>query len=113
MSILGYRDYIDFGQNKGQFGTTNSEKEITSNHGGKITLEKMPDFSSKSNNGNLTSVGRNVVVTANHITTDFVAINYNKQHGFDNFNSFGNTAYQIQTGQHSTKNTLAHTHNLH
>ena len=24
---FGYRDYIDFGQNKGQFGTTNSEKE--------------------------------------------------------------------------------------
>ena len=63
-----YRDYLDFGQNKGAF-SGNGSTTITGKDGTKFTIPQTPNFSASSNNGNLAAVGRGFVVTANHVTS--------------------------------------------
>lgn len=62
-----YRDYLDFGQNRGKF--TPRQDPLTYQGKGDISqkFEKIPDFSHRSRMGATTSVGRNYVVTAHHV----------------------------------------------
>lgn len=68
ISKFYYRDYLDFGQNKGAF-SGNGSTTITGKDGTKFTIPQTPNFSASSNNGNLAAVGRGFVVTANHVTS--------------------------------------------
>ncbi|AWK62754.1 anticodon nuclease [Helicobacter cinaedi] len=68
MSNFYYRDYLDFGQNKGAF-SGNGSTTITGKDGTEFTIPQTPNFSASSNNGNLTAVGRGFAVTANHVTS--------------------------------------------
>lgn len=68
ISKFYYRDYLDFGQNKGAF-SGNGSTTITGKDGTEFTIPQTPNFSASSNNGNLTAVGRGFVVTANHVTS--------------------------------------------
>ena len=76
ISNFYYRDYLDFGQNKGAFSGGNSGKANTSNgttltgkDGAQVSVPNVPNFSASSNYGSLTSVGRGFAVTANHVTS--------------------------------------------
>lgn len=60
-----YRDFLDFGQNKGGFASGNST--LTGKNGETITIPNVPNFQASSNNGSLTAIGRNFAVTANHV----------------------------------------------
>ena len=62
-----YRDYLDFGQNKGSFGSGNGT--LTGKDGTSLSVPSVPNFAASSNNGNLTAIGRGFVVTANHVTS--------------------------------------------
>ncbi|QOQ91957.1 anticodon nuclease [Helicobacter cinaedi] len=66
MSNFYYRDYLDFGQNKGAF-SGNGSTTITGKDGTEFTIPQTPNFSASSNNGNLAAVGRGFAVTANHV----------------------------------------------
>lgn len=66
ISKFYYRDYLDFGQNKGAF-SGNGSTTITGKDGTKFTIPQTPNFSASSNNGNLAAVGRGFAVTANHV----------------------------------------------
>lgn len=66
ISKFYYRDYLDFGQNKGAF-SGNGSTTITGKDGTEFTIPQTPNFSASSNNGNLTAVGRGFAVTANHV----------------------------------------------
>ncbi|WP_324734223.1 S6 family peptidase [Helicobacter cinaedi] len=68
ISNFYYRDYLDFGQNKGAF-SGNGSTTITGKDGTEFTIPQTPNFSASSNNGNLTAVGRGFAVTANHVTS--------------------------------------------
>lgn len=68
ISKFYYRDYLDFGQNKGAF-SGNGSTTITGKDGTKFTIPQTPNFSASSNYGSLTSVGRGFAVTANHVTS--------------------------------------------
>lgn len=68
ISKFYYRDYLDFGQNKGAF-SGNGSTTITGKDGKEFTIPQTPNFSASSNNGNLAAVGRGFVVTANHVTS--------------------------------------------
>ena len=68
ISKFYYRDYLDFGQNKGAF-SGNGSTTITGKDGTKFTIPQTPNFSASSNNGNLAAVGRGFAVTANHVTS--------------------------------------------
>lgn len=68
ISKFYYRDYLDFGQNKGAF-SGNGSTTITGKDGTEFTIPQTPNFSASSNNGNLAAVGRGFVVTANHVTS--------------------------------------------
>ncbi|SQB98884.1 anti-codon nuclease masking agent [Helicobacter fennelliae] len=61
-----YRDYLDFGQNKGAF-SDNGSTTIMGKDGTEFTIPQTPNFSASSNNGNLAAVGRGFAVTANHV----------------------------------------------
>ena len=61
-----YRDYLDFGQNKGAF-SGNGSTTIMGKDGKEFTIPQTPNFSASSNNGNLAAVGRGFAVTANHV----------------------------------------------
>ena len=106
-----YRDYLDFGQNKGQFSDINKENiKNVSKNGKEVVIERVPDFSAKSNNGVFTSVGRGVVATATHYKVNedayYKSISFDKaQKNWTTSNSFGNTSYQLQTGYHGTENS--------
>lgn len=63
-----YRDYLDFGQNKGAF-SGNGSTTITGKDGTKVSVPNVPNFSASSNYGSLTSVGRGFAVTANHVSS--------------------------------------------
>ncbi|WP_258399863.1 S6 family peptidase [Helicobacter fennelliae] len=63
-----YRDYLDFGQNKGAF-SDNGSTTIMGKDGTEFTIPQTPNFSASSNNGNLAAVGRGFAVTANHVTS--------------------------------------------
>lgn len=67
ISNFYYRDFLDFGQNKGVF--KNSGLELTGKDGTKLKFPNAPDFSASSNYGSLTSVGRGFVATANHVSS--------------------------------------------
>lgn len=72
ISNFYYRDYLDFGQNKGVFkGSTESsnELEITGKNGEKLKIPHIPTFQASSNYGSLTSIGRGFAVTANHVSS--------------------------------------------
>lgn len=68
ISKFYYRDYLDFGQNKGAF-SGNGSTTITGKDGTKVSVPNVPNFSASSNYGSLTSVGRGFAVTANHVTS--------------------------------------------
>ena len=68
ISKFYYRDYLDFGQNKGAF-SGNGSTTITGKDGTEFTIPQTPNFSASSNNGNLAAVGRGFAVTANHVTS--------------------------------------------
>lgn len=75
ISKFYYRDYLDFGQNKGAFSgngsTTITGKDGTKCkiYGNECKIPQTPNFSASNNNGNLTAIGRGFVVTANHVTS--------------------------------------------
>lgn len=75
ISKFYYRDYLDFGQNKGAFSGGNSGNTasngvtLTGKDGTQVSVPNMPNFSASSNYGSLTSVGRGFAVTANHVTS--------------------------------------------
>ena len=66
ISKFYYRDYLDFGQNKGAF-SGNGSTTIIGKDGTKFPIPQTPNFSASSNNGNLAAVGRGFAVTANHV----------------------------------------------
>lgn len=75
ISKFYYRDYLDFGQNKGAFSGGNSGNTasngvtLTGKDGTQVSVPNVPNFSASSNYGSLTSVGRGFAVTANHVTS--------------------------------------------
>lgn len=89
ISKFYYRDYLDFGQNKGAF-SGNGSTTITGKDGTKFTIPQTPNFSASSNNGNLAAVGRGFAVTANHV------VNFTPD--YDNrgtYRTFDLSTYQI------------------
>ena len=68
ISKFYYRDYLDFGQNKGAF-SGNGSTTITGKDGTQVSVPNVPNFSASSNYGSLTSVGRGFAVTANHVSS--------------------------------------------
>lgn len=87
ISNFYYRDYLDFGQNKGIF--KEGGLELSAKDGKKIKFPNAPDFSASSNNGSLTSIGRGFVATANHVES---AENPDAN---NNIRKFGLTTYNI------------------
>lgn len=79
-----YRDYLDFGQNKGGFASGNST--LTGKDGTTLSVPNVPNFQASSNYGSLTSVGRGFGVTANHVTNVI---------GAEGTRKFGLTDYKI------------------
>ncbi len=75
ISKFYYRDYLDFGQNKGAFSGGNSGNTasngvtLTGKDGTQVSVPNVPNFSASSNYGSLTSVGRGFAVTANHVSS--------------------------------------------
>ena len=89
ISKFYYRDYLDFGQNKGAF-SGNGSTTITGKDGTKVSVPNVPNFSASSRNGSLTAVGRGFAVTANHV------VNFTPE--YDNrgtYRTFGLTNYTI------------------
>ncbi|GAA8609587.1 hypothetical protein oki169_31680 [Helicobacter pylori] len=87
ISKFYYRDYLDFGQNKGAF-SGNGSTTITGKDGTKVSVPNVPNFSTSSNYGSLTSVGRGFAVTANHVTS-FMPV------GAGDYRKFELTSYNI------------------
>lgn len=85
ISKFYYRDYLDFGQNKGAF-SGNGSTTITGKDGTQVSVPNVPNFSASSNYGSLTSVGRGFAVTANHVTSP---------ENIENLRKFGLTTYTI------------------
>lgn len=72
ISNFYYRDYLDFGQNKGIFkenAQDNNTFTIIGKDGSTLTIPHISTFQASSNYGSLTSIGRGFVVTANHVTS--------------------------------------------
>lgn len=94
ISKFYYRDYLDFGQNKGVFSGGNSGNTasngvtLTGKDGTQVSVPNVPNFSASSNYGSLTSVGRGFAVTANHVTS-FMPV------GAGDYRKFGLTSYNI------------------
>ena len=89
ISKFYYRDYLDFGQNKGAF-SGNGSTTITGKDGTKFTIPQTPNFSASSNNGNLAAVGRGFAVTANHV------VNFTPDYDTrGTYRTFGLTSYTI------------------
>lgn len=85
ISKFYYRDYLDFGQNKGAF-SGNGSTTITGKDGTQVSVPNVPNFSASSNNGNLAAVGRGFAVTANHVTSPELQ---------ENLRKWGLSTYQI------------------
>lgn len=83
ISNFYYRDYLDFGQNKGAF-SGNGSTTITGKDGTKFTIPQTPNFSASSNYGSITSVGRGFIVTANHVS-NFTADSATRTFGLTNY----------------------------
>ena len=67
-----YRDFLDLGQNRGQFqaGTTNLTLQSVKHQGVSVTFPfAIPDFSARSQQGNMTAIGRGFATTAFHVNT--------------------------------------------
>lgn len=79
-----YRDYLDFGQNKGGFASGNAT--LTGKDGTTLNVPNVPNFQASSNYGSLTAVGLGFGVTANHVTNVITA---------DGTRKFGLTDYSI------------------
>lgn len=79
-----YRDYLDFGQNKGSFSSGNPA--LTGKDGSSISVPNVPNFAASSNYGSLTSVGRGFAVTANHVSSP---------ENISDLRKFGLTGYNI------------------
>lgn len=89
ISKFYYRDYLDFGQNKGAF-SGNGSTTITGKDGTKFTIPQTPNFSASSNNGNLAAVGRGFAVTANHV------VNFTPEYDSrGTYRTFGLTNYTV------------------
>lgn len=72
ISNFYYRDYLDFGQNKGIFkdgAKQNGAFMLMGKDGSTLTIPRIPTFQASSNYGSLSSVGRGFAVTANHVTS--------------------------------------------
>ena len=97
ISKFYYRDYLDFGQNKGAFSgngsTTITGKNgvtLTGKDGTQVSVSNVPNFSASSNNGNLTAVGRGFAVTANHV------VNFTPEYDSrGTYRTFGLTNYTV------------------
>ena len=85
ISKFYYRDYLDFGQNKGAF-SGNGSTTITGKDGAQVSVPNVPNFSASSNYGSLTSVGRGFAVTANHVSSP---------ESQENLRKWGLTTYEI------------------
>ncbi len=96
ISKFYYRDYLDFGQNKGAFSGGNSGNTasngvtLTGKDGTQVSVPNVPNFSASSNYGSLTSVGRGFAVTANHVNS--FTPDYDKT---GDYRKFGLTIYNI------------------
>ena len=89
ISKFYYRDYLDFGQNKGAF-SGNGSTTITGKDGTEFPIPQTPNFSASSNNGNLAAVGRGFAVTANHV------VNFTPEYDSrGTYRTFGLTNYNI------------------
>lgn len=89
ISKFYYRDYLDFGQNKGAF-SGNGSTTITGKDGTEFTIPQTPNFSASNNNGNLTAIGRGFAVTANHVV-NFIP----DRDKLGTYRTFGLTSYTI------------------
>lgn len=91
ISRFYYRDYLDFGQNKGAFNNENSNSTtLTGKDGKALKVPNVPDFSPSSRNGSLTAIGRGYAVTANHVvnfTPDYDSVG--------TYRKFGLSTYEI------------------
>lgn len=87
-----YRDFLDLGQNRGQFqpGTTNLTIESIKNPGVSVNFPfEIPNFSARSEHGNMTAIGRGYAATAWHVVT----IDKNFCQNNKNFCTWGQTQY--------------------
>ncbi len=88
-----YRDYLDFGQNKGGFASANAT--LTGKDGTTLSVPNVPNFQASSNNGSLTAIGRGFAVSANHVvnfTPSYDEMGYYRKWGlttYTNTNSGG------------------------
>ncbi|MGX2985411.1 S6 family peptidase [Helicobacter sp. 23-1048] len=92
ISNFYYRDFLDFGQNKGLFKDSEQNPngvQITGKDGTTLTIPQAPNFSASSNNGNLTAIGRGFVVTANHVSSP------ENPNSSDNFRKWGLSTYTL------------------
>ena len=87
-----YRDYLDFGQNKGSFNDGISS--ITGKDGTSFNVPNVPTFAASSNYGSLTAVGRGFAVTANHVSSP---------ESISDLRKWGLTQYNIATESVSDK----------
>ena len=83
ISDFYYRDFLDFGQGKGDFSNGITKKDGTT-----FTIPQTPNFSASSNYGSLTSVGRGFAVTANHVSSP---------ESISDLRKWGLTGYNIAT----------------
>lgn len=93
ISKFYYRDYLDFGQNKGTF-SGNGSTTITGKDGTKVSVPNVPNFSASSNYGSLTSVGRGFAVTANHVvsfTPEYDSTGVYRKFGLTSYKVSGDT----------------------
>lgn len=95
ISKFYYRDYLDFGQNKGAF-SGNGSTTITGKDGTQVSVPNVPNFSASSNYGSLTSVGRGFAVTANHV------VSFTPEYDSTGvYRKFGLTSYKVSGDKYS------------
>ena len=96
-----YRDYLDFGQNKGAFQPNNQGiQDYQGKNGNTMTFDHIPDFSSRNLSGNTVSLGRNTITTMRHKSEDYFKLLSSTPRTSKNFHeTWGNTRYVFQTGQ--------------
>lgn len=95
ISKFYYRDYLDFGQNKGAF-SGNGSTTIMGKDGTQVSVPNVPNFSASSNYGSLTSVGRGFAVTANHV------VSFTPEYDSTGvYRKFGLTSYKVSGDKYS------------
>ena len=107
ISNFYYRDYLDFGQNKGVFkegAESSNGVEIIGKNGNTLTIPHIPTFQASSNNGSLTNVGRGFVVTANHV------VSAEQQETNSDIRKWGLTQYTIGQTISATTGQDVHSH---